>query len=405
MRLAFLSIDNPFERSSWSGIPYYALRELRRRFPDVHVINTPIADKVLQRAAHLRKFGVSPTREPIVARYFAGHIGKRLREVRPDLIVAINAVHKLVGLNGRYPAIYCSDGFFSNIVDYYPQFANLSPRARRNGDRQQEQLLASRASLCLSSEWAARTAANYYHAPRDRFQVVPFGANFDIDPPARPPRAAGGPLKLLFVGYDWSRKGGELVLPAFVELRQRFPDAELHIAGCSPEAAQGVPGVVVHGQLDKGDPEQAARLEGLFRDSSFFFMPSRQEAYGLAFCEACAFALPPVAADTGGVGTIVHHGDNGLLLPMRAGPSEYAAAIAEIWSRPAVYRAMQVAARDAYESRLNWRAWGDAIEREAVRLTGGPKGRVRDLADHRLDREAELVPVVDAGMKLGLGRR
>ena len=405
MRLAFLSIDNPFERSSWSGIPYYALRELQRRFTDVEVINTPVADKVLQRLAHLRKVGVSPTREPMVARYFARHIGRRLRHAHPDVVVAINAVHKLVGLHGRYPAIYCSDGFFSNIVDYYPQFANLSPRARRNGDRQQEQLLASKASICLSSDWAARTAASYYDAPRDRFQVVPFGANFDVDPPARPARPASGPLKLLFVGYDWARKGGDLVLEVFVELRRRLPDAELHIAGCTPEAAQGIPGVIVHGQLDKGDPVQAAKFESLFRESNFFFMPSRQEAYGLVYCEACAFALPPIAADTGGVGTIVHHGVNGLLMPSGAGPIAYVDAITAVWSKPAAYRAMQLAARDAYETRLNWRVWGDAIEHEAVRLTGGAKGRARDLGDHRFDRDAERVPVVDAGMKLGLGGR
>ena len=406
MRLGFLAIDNPLDRSSWSGLPYYALRELRRRFAHVEVIDTPRADWLLQRAAHLRRFGLSPTREPLVAEYFAQTLRPRIDALKPDAIVAINAVHKIVGLNGRYPTVYCSDGFFANIVDYYPQFSQLSPRARRNGDNQQRALLATRASLCLSSEWAVRTAATYYGQSQDRFRVVPFGANFDLDPASGALRPNSGPLKLLFVGYDWARKGGDLVLEVFKGLRERFGDAELHIAGCSPPQAQGVEGVIVHGRLDKSDPEQAARLEALFRDSSFFIMPSRQEAYGLAYCEACAFGLPPIGADTGGVGTIVRDGENGLLLPLDADPGDYVRAIGTMWSDAAAYRDLQIGARESFEARLNWRAWGDQIEQELLRLIGAtPGARLSELAQRRLDREAQLAPVVDAGVKVGLGGR
>ena len=201
--------------------------------------------------------------------------------------------------------------------------------------------------------------------------------------------------------------GSEMCIrDSFKGLRERFGDAELHIAGCSPPQAQGVEGVIVHGRLDKSDPEQAARLEALFRDSSFFIMPSRQEAYGLAYCEACAFGLPPIGADTGGVGTIVRDGENGLLLPLDADPGDYVRAIGTMWSDAAAYRDLQIGARESFEARLNWRAWGDQIEQELLRLIGAtPGARLSELAQRRLDREAQLAPVVDAGVKVGLGGR
>ncbi len=100
----------------------------------------------------------------------------------------------------------------------------------------------------------------------------------------------------------------------------------------------------------------------LFREASFLVVPSRQEAYGLVYAEACAFGLPSVAADIGGVGAILNDGLNGLLLAPGASADSYAAAVARVWDDEDAYRAMQTAARYAFETRLNWHAWGDATE-------------------------------------------
>ncbi len=188
------------------------------------------------------------------------------------------------------------------------------------------------------------------------------GANLDEDPGPGSFRPSLGALTLLFVGYDWNRKGGPLVLDTFAELKRRIGRVTLHVVGVTPENTRGVEGVIHHGVLRKSSPEERERLIELFRTASFFFMPSRAEAFGLVYCEACAFGLPPVAADTGGVGEIIEHGVNGLLLPTSATASDYADAIQAVWSDGARYRAMQAHARQAFEKRLNWRAWGDVLD-------------------------------------------
>ncbi len=111
-------------------------------------------------------------------------------------------------------------------------------------------------------------------------------------------------------------------------------------------------------------------------------MPSREEAFGIVYCEACAFGLPPIATDTGGVGEIIATGVNGLLLPLEAGAEDYARAIAQIWRCDRRYSEMQIAARKAFETRLSWRAWGEALDRElerVVSLSRSPE-RPRDVA-------------------------
>jgi glycosyltransferase involved in cell wall biosynthesis len=369
MRLALVSFGSPFDTSSWSGTPYHVLAELKRRFGDVHVIDTPRLDDLLVRGSALAPLGLLPAREPLVGAWFARRLSARLETIRPDAVVALAAEAKVAGLPARWPLLVISDSFFGNMVNYYEKYARLSRRTLDNGEAQQRAILDRGAGVLLSSEWAAATAAAHYGLPRSRFRVAPFGANFEHDPPPPPPRPNTGPLKLLFVGVDWLRKGGEVILPIFQSLRARLGDVELHIAGCHPQQTAGLAGVIHHGVLRKENPREAERLASLYREASFLLIPSRQEAFGLVVAEACAFGLPPVAADTGGVGTIIRNGVNGLLLPLTATAEDFAAAILSLWSDADAYRAMQAAARAAFETRLNWRAWGDEAECALAEVT------------------------------------
>lgn len=95
MRIAVVSMGSPFERASWSGIPFYALRELRRRFRDVVVIDTPRIDKALGRTSSLSRLGLLVLREPIVTAAFARHLNRRLEAIQADVVISIGADYKV----------------------------------------------------------------------------------------------------------------------------------------------------------------------------------------------------------------------------------------------------------------------------------------------------------------------
>jgi glycosyltransferase involved in cell wall biosynthesis len=91
------------------------------------------------------------------------------------------------------------------------------------------------------------------------------------------------------------------------------------------------------------------------------FLPTRADFFGIVFSEASAYGLPSVSTDTGGVSGAVRDGVNGLLLPISAGPDDYANAITKLFSDEASYRDLARSARAEYESRLNWDAWGATV--------------------------------------------
>lgn len=365
MRLAFISLGSPLDRSSWSGIPWYSFREVRRRYPDTHLVDTARIDRWMRRTSPLQRIGVLLSRSDLVARGFSLHVNRQLERIQPDIVIAVAAAHKIAYLDPKWPMIYVSDAMFMTVVTYYERYFRLSARAIADGDRLQHTMLERADAVLLASDWAVQSAAAHYHLPPERLKTVPMGANLDVDPEFAPPDR-GGPLRLLFIGYDWHRKGGELVLAVWRELRKQTGTAELHIVGCRPEEAEGLEGVTLHGVLRKSDPADYAKLSRLFAISSFFFMPSRQEAFGIVYCEAAAFGRPSIATATGGVPSAVENDVTGILLPLDASVLDYAARISEVWADSDRYARMCEAARLAYRDRLSWQAWGAELS-ETIR--------------------------------------
>lgn len=358
LRIAYISVQSPFSRQSWSGIPWYSHREILRRFPDTHVIETPRTDWAIHHSSNAERLGINVRRRPWVARHLSRLVDRELDRLQPDVVVAVAAAHKIAYIDPKWPLIYAADAMYGTVIDYYHKYAALGAGARAQGHQLQAAMLERADRLLLSSQWAIDTAKVRYALEDRRFQLVPMGANLDEDPGYRPPDI-DRPLSLLFVGYDWERKGGDLAMEAWRILRERTGNAEFHIVGARPERAFGLEGVYIHGKIDKSDRQDYARLTELYAKSHFFVMPSRQEAYGIVFCETAAFGRPAVAQATGGVGTIVQDGQTGLLVPSGAEPAQLADRILQAWSNKADYVRMCEAARERYCTVLNWNRWGE----------------------------------------------
>lgn len=356
-------------------MPWYSYREVRARFPGTVLVDTPRLDRVVERLASLQRYGLSVRQRRVLGTLYRALIDARLTQIKPDVVLSIGAAHKLMGLESKWPLVHVTDGYFATIVDYYEKYRYFSNDVKRAGFEDYQRFIDQASLSLFASDWARDSALSLYRMDPARVRVVPFGANLDADP-GRRERRRGATLKLLFVGYDWQRKGGDLVLAAWKCLRAALPDCELHIVGCQPASAAGLAGVHVYGRIDKAKPDDFARLTHLFDSASLFFMPSRAEAFGMVFCEAAAYGLPVIATATGGVPTVVRDGETGVLLPLAAGPEAYAERILALWNDPARYEAMAAAARARYETTLNWNAWGAALERAIETVVAHPPAPV-----------------------------
>lgn len=368
LRIAYLTVNDPTDRRSWSGTQYYMAQALQRHCGDVTALG-PIRPasmflrKVLRRALKIVGKRYLFTHSVAFANATARIAEHRLATTKCDLIFAPAGSAQVAYVKTDIPIVYLSDTTFSAILNYYPEFSGISPAAIREANAI-EQLGIDRARIIIySSSWAAESARRDYRADSSKVRVVPFGANLDQTPPIERVlnKARSGVCKLLFVGVDWTKKGGEIALETLVELERLGVPAELTIVGCAPPKRAARTNLRVFRTLNKNIPDEKQKLEALYLDSDFFLLPTRADCSPIVLCEAGAYGLPSICTDTGGVSEIIRDGDSGILLPLSARGDQYARVIAEIFADGAKHQQMRRHSRESYDTRLNWNAWGRAV--------------------------------------------
>lgn len=111
---------------------------------------------------------------------------------------------------------------------------------------------------------------------------------------------------ILFVGLEWERKGGPLLLSAFEQVLKIIPDARLIIVGCSPVVS--LPQVEVIGAIPGHE------LRAYYENTAIFCLPTRREPFGIVFVEAMRYSLPIVGTNIGAIPEMIHDQDNGYLI-------------------------------------------------------------------------------------------
>lgn len=209
-------------------------------------------------------------------------------------------------------------------------------------------MLHSATLLQAWSQWAKQSAVEEYGVPAAKIVVNPPGVDLDLWRPATTnnDRCTDEPLKVLFVGADFRRKGGNLLLEWY---KSQPPDAcELHIV--TRESVENMPGLHVYHNIQPN----SAQLIGLYQNSDLFVLPSLGECFGIATIEAMATGLPVIASDVGGVADIIEPGRNGFIVPSND-VAALAQAIGTILGAAAQRRAMGRQSRLLAEERFDVR--------------------------------------------------
>lgn len=144
------------------------------------------------------------------------------------------------------------------------------------------------ARVWTNSEWTASTF-EHHGIPQSKFWIHPPPCS--IDNPGRIERNWEKP-KILFVGKDWDRKGGPELVEAYKRLKPSFPELALSIIGCKPRV--DLPGVLVHGFLDKSDATQYDKIKKEYETATLFCLPSVWESVGIVYMEASIYGLPSI---------------------------------------------------------------------------------------------------------------
>jgi alpha-maltose-1-phosphate synthase len=210
--------------------------------------------------------------------------------------------------------------------------AQAAPRFGADWLQRERDTYVHAAAIATFSEVARRSLIDDYGV--DPRKIVAVGAGANIVPTTDPVRHDDG-RTLLFVGKEWERKGGPVLLRAFENLRRCRPDLRLILAG--PPSALVVPaGVTNYGVVP------LHTVQRLLSEATVFVLPTCQEPFGIAFLDAMLCKVPCVGTHVGAVPEIV--GDTAICVPP-GDSTALARAIERLLDSPALRLALGEAGR------------------------------------------------------------
>jgi glycosyltransferase involved in cell wall biosynthesis len=352
-RLGFACARDRPPQPTWSFIPWHLRAALSERIPvvDLPVQGGRVLSSALWHAHHRTRsaFGVVHPVNRVNDALVQARLRRRVSRSASSAVLQIGDLARL-----NVPYFVYQDMNRLLLADWArrigPQhlgYADVAAEITPWRTSVEQRRLAGAAGVFTMSSWQAEPLLTAGVVSATQVHVV--GAGISSRRQARTSGPAAG--RLLFVGGDFPRKGGDIAVEALRILRKDFGrDVSLTVIGPPvwPLAGPVPDGVHFRGRQT---PEQVGQA---LDEHDVFVMPTRFEAFGIAFVEALAAGLPCVGPRAFAIPEIVNDGVTGVLVDDWSAPS-YADAIATVLQTPAV-REQATAAADSISSTFSWDA-------------------------------------------------
>jgi len=360
----------PFDPRSWSGISRFLFRECEAQGM-LHGATGGEVSGIHRCLLLVRAF--HPTREVWRLRYYLSTSYRQaLSEVFKPTVSALPEGVDVLQIGGLFniPSMlkrkrrsfsYHDGNMAMRLKNPYASSA-VPARLAQAAMTYERELYHRLDRVFTMSEYLRRSFIEDFGMPEERVVFVGAGVNLETLPPERSDKNYNSG-QILFIGVEFARKGGLLLLDAFAKVRQQCPHAKLHVVGPKTPFPTGYPaeGVVWHGNLNKQDAAQAGLLEHLFESSSVFVLPSLYEPFGIAPAEAMMHSLPAVVSGAWALGETVIHEQTGLHVP--PGQAEpLAEALVLLIKNPGLCRSQGQAARQHSLKHFTWQGTVDRIK-------------------------------------------
>lgn len=244
------------------------------------------------------------SRSKKVARYLSSMRGE------VDVVLQLGALFDSTIPDPQIPVVVYTDNTTS-ITTRHIKRELLPYRGNELNDWlvHESQLYHRAAHICVRSEAVKNSLIADYNVRPGHISVIGGGLNFSNIPAfAHKTSSPDGPVAL-FIGQDFYRKGGDIVLKAFEKVSTVYPTAQLWVV-----TEEGLPA-----NLPRRNVHQISTnwnrdlIADLYRKADVFVMPSRHETWGDVLLEAMAFELPCIGAQGQAMGEIIEHGRTGFL--------------------------------------------------------------------------------------------
>lgn len=375
LRIGFLSQFDPMDRKASSGTSYKMAEQIAK-IGDIEWVPIELT-KTGRNLCRIQIYANKFFKKKLMIRmteFGSRHLYKSLHEAelkKYDIIVAFFCSDVLANLETETPIIYFTDATFPAMLDYYPDFSNLWNFNRKEGIEVESRAIKNATHTIFSSDWARNSAIIDCGGSSEETSVVEFGPNIDDKDIISNIRTYKPEdiLKLLFLGVDWNRKGGPKAVDACRWLNANGIRAELTVIGVPtlPKEIENLPFVKNVGFLNKNNPTEYKRLTDIIGESHLLILPTKNECSAIAFAEACAYGLPIMTHNTGGISNYVENGYNGYRLPLSSSPDDFGKKILEIIEKRQLEKLSENAIT-LYKQRLNYNVWREKVQEKIYQI-------------------------------------
>lgn len=272
------------------------------------------------------------------------------------------------------------DSTFSGWDRAFEVRTHATPRQLRMERSIYQAAAGSGGAIACASQWVADSVVGDSGIPSDRvFLHMPCAARLAGVAPRSPDAHVGrtGPLRLIFVGNAWERKGGPRLLRWHQE---RWADrAELHVYSGEATPDHGARAVVWHGRV-----EHDRLIREVLPTMDLFVLPTFEDTFLIAAQEAQLLGVPVVSSRLAGIPEVVIDGETGLLCA-RNDDRAFIEAIERVISDPGLLSRFSRAAAVHADRNLNADVWHGHLIDQLLAIADGRAVTSRPAPHHSPD--------------------
>jgi glycosyltransferase involved in cell wall biosynthesis len=364
MKIGYISIGDSRDTNTWSGTTYYFAKNLEK-FVELERIclNDNFFIKLVYKYYSLKnklsKKRHMASRSKFVSKYYSKQAKKAISDINHlDAIVSVGTI-PIAYLDLDIPIINYTDATFSQMINYYEEFSNLSHQTIKNGNELEKKALERSSLLFYCSDWARNSAIIDYQIDSNKIYSVPFGLNMHGTPDkvdilkSIERKLLINQCNLVFVGKDFKRKGGEIAYQTVCYLNEQLNiDAHLTIIGSNPDIKDKRVTIIPY--INKNNKEEQKLYQRILNQSHFLILPTKADCFSMVGIEANANGIPVITTNTGGLPSLIKNGINGFSVDLDAKEDVYALKIHQHFADKKIYKDLCFNSRNHFEEKTNW---------------------------------------------------
>ena len=236
------------------------------------------------------------------------YLEKTLKNYQPDVlhIHTQGIAYLAVSLLKKFPSVVSIDYTAALLASEHPAPAHITYKPIIASE---QRCFDAASHIITWSERARNSVIEHYGISPTKVTAIPPPAASEFFSKLNSKQSATeSKPRLLFVGNDFVRKGGQDVLEVFLESLSLSASLDI-VTNASVNLPTGA-----NLRIHRGISPLSAEMLQLYQNADIFVMPTHEDVYGIVFIEAMAAGLPCIGTKVMAVPELVQDGVNGFTI-------------------------------------------------------------------------------------------